>query len=127
MFKDKDGTLKEPTWKQIEPWALELGNSRLHHKVQGKDLFAREAQFHPSCRNSFNLKYANYLRDTARAANCDKKETDQERKTSVHSKHLLLCLILCKVYLLATSDGDVSILKFIVCELCSSNAYCYNI
>ena len=84
MFKDKDGTLKEPTWKQIEPRALELGNSRLHHKAQGEDLFAREAQFHPSCRNSFNLKYANYLRDTALAANCDKTETDQERKASVH-------------------------------------------
>ena len=41
--KDKDGTLKEPTWKQIEPRALELGDSRLHRKVQGEDLFAREA------------------------------------------------------------------------------------
>ena len=84
MFKDKDGTLKEPTWKQIEPRALELGNSRLHRKVQSEDLFAREAQFYPSCRNSFNLMYANYLRDTARTLNSDKLETDQERKASVH-------------------------------------------
>lgn len=50
IFKDKDGAPKEPTWKQIEPRALELGNSRLHRKVQGKDLFARDAQFHLSCR-----------------------------------------------------------------------------
>lgn len=84
MFKDKDGALKEPSWKQIEPRALELDNSRLHRKVQGEDLFAREAQFHPSCRKSFNLKYANYLRDTARATNCDKTDTDQDRKASAH-------------------------------------------
>lgn len=32
-----------------------------------------------------------------------------------------------KAYLLDTSDGDVSILKFIGCELCSRNAYWYNI
>lgn len=67
MFKDKDGALKEPTGKQIEPRALELGNSHLHRKVQGEDLFAREAQFHPSCRSLFNLRYLNHLRDTARA------------------------------------------------------------
>ena len=49
VFKDKDGALKELTWKKIEPRALELGNSHLHRKVQGEDLFAREAQFHPFC------------------------------------------------------------------------------
>lgn len=86
MVKDKDGTLKEPTWKQIEPRALELGDSRLHRKVQGEDLFAREAQFHPSCRNSFNLKYANYLRDTARATKFEQSESDQDRKASAHLK-----------------------------------------
>ena len=32
-----------------------------------------------------------------------------------------------KAYLLDTADGDVSILKFIGCELCSRNAYWYNI
>ena len=77
---------KEPTWKQIEPRALELGNSRLHRKVQAEDLFASEAQFHPSCRKSFNLKYANYLRDTARATNCGKTGIDQDRKASAHLK-----------------------------------------
>ena len=86
MFKDKDGTLKEPTWKQIEPRALELGDSRLHRTVQGEDLFAREAQFHSSCRNSFNLKYANYLRDTARATKFEQSESDQDRKASAHLK-----------------------------------------
>ena len=41
MFKDKDGALKEPTWKQIELRALKLGNSGLHRKVKGEALFAR--------------------------------------------------------------------------------------
>ena len=76
MFMDKNGALKEPTWKQIEPLALALGNSCLHREVQGEDLFAWEAQFHSSCRKSSNLKYANYLRDTARAPSCDKTDTD---------------------------------------------------
>ena len=84
-FKGKDGALKEPTWKQIEPRALELGNSRLHRKVQGEDLFAREAQFHP-------LKYINYLRDTARDLNCDKTETDQEHKASMHRQAFAVVL-----------------------------------
>ena len=92
IFKGKDGALKEPTWKQIEPRALELGNNRLHRKVQGEDLFAREAQFHPSCRNSFSLKYINYLRDTARDLNCDKTETDQERKASAHRQAFAVVL-----------------------------------
>ena len=46
VFKDKDGTLKEPTWKQVESRSLELGLHRLHCMVQGKDLFAREEIFH---------------------------------------------------------------------------------
>ena len=86
MFKDKDGALKEPTWKQIESRALELGNSSLYRKVLGEDLFAREAQFHPSCRSLFNLKYLNHLRDTARATKRHKTETDQDRKASAHLK-----------------------------------------
>jgi len=92
MSKDKDGVLKEHTWKQIDPRALELGNSHLHHKVQGKELFVREAQFHPSCRKSFNLKCANYLRDAARAKDCGKTDTDQYRKASVHLKEFAAVL-----------------------------------
>ncbi len=56
VFKGKQGTLKEPTWRQIESQALELGLHSLHRMVQGEDLFAREANFHLSCRNDFNLK-----------------------------------------------------------------------
>ena len=75
VFKDKDGTLKEPTWKQIEPRALELGLHRLQRMVQDEDLFAREANFHQSCRKSFNLKYINHLRDKNSAI-----DTQQDRK-----------------------------------------------
>ena len=86
MFKDKDGVLQEPTWKQIESRALELGNRRLHRMVQGEDLFAREAHFHPSCRKSFNLKYVSYQRDTAKATSCDTTDTEQDRKAAAHQK-----------------------------------------
>ena len=99
MFKDKDGTLKEPTWKQIEPRALELGDSRLHRKVQGEDLFAREAQFHPSCRNSFNLKYANYLRDTARATKFEQVNRIRIGKHLHILRRSQLCLIFFKTAL----------------------------
>ena len=76
----------------IEPQALQLGNSRLHRKVQGEDLFARETQFHPSCRKSFNLKYINYQRATARATNCDKTDTDQDYKAHAHLKAFTIVL-----------------------------------
>ena len=71
-------------------FVLELGNNRLHHKVQGEDMFARDTQFHPSCRNSFNLKYIKYLHDTA--LNCDKTETDQEHKASAHRQAFAVVL-----------------------------------
>ena len=76
----------EPTWKQIEPRALAMGDNRLFRKVQGQDLFAREAKYHSSCRKAFNLRYINHLRDTN-----SKKEgppTEQEQKTVAHQKAL---------------------------------------
>jgi hypothetical protein len=53
--------------------------------VQGEDLFAREANFHQSCRKSFNLKYVNHLQDTAQSMN-RAIDTEQERKAAVHLK-----------------------------------------
>lgn len=67
VFKDAKGCLKQPSWKQIEPRALELGNRRLYRMVQGEDLFARGAHFHQSCRKSFNLKYTNHIHDKKKA------------------------------------------------------------
>ena len=61
---------KEPTWKQIEPQALELGLHRLHCMVQGH-LFAREANYHQSCRKSFNLKYSTPKRVASQAEALD--------------------------------------------------------
>ena len=52
--------------EKVKPQALELGYSGLHRMVQDKDLFAKEAEFHPSCRKSFNLRCANYLSGIAR-------------------------------------------------------------
>lgn len=53
--------------------------------VQGEDLFARETNFHQSCRKSFNLKYANHLQNTAQATNCV-TDTEQNRKAAAHLK-----------------------------------------
>ena len=86
VYGQERGFKEAYTWKQIDPRVLELGSNRLHRKVQGEDLFAREAQFHPFSRKSFNLKYADYFRDTARATSCDKTDTDQDRKGSAHLK-----------------------------------------
>ena len=63
-----------------------MGDNRLFRKVQGQDLFAREAKYHSPCRKAFNLRYINYLRDTN-----NKKEvppTEQEQKTLAHQKAL---------------------------------------
>lgn len=86
VFKDNRGVTLEPTWKQIEPRALAMGDNRLFRKVQGQDLFAREAKYHSSCRKAFNLRYINHLRDT----NCKKEgpPTEQEQKTLAHQKAL---------------------------------------
>lgn len=85
VFKDKDGALKDPTWKQIEPRALELGLHQLHRLVQGEDLFAREANFHRSCHKSFNLKYTNHLRKAA-LFESGGTDTEQNLKASAHLK-----------------------------------------
>ena len=78
--------------KNIKPQALELGYSGLHRMVQDEDLFAREAQFHPSCRKSFNLRCANYLSGIARTKSPEKTDTDQERNESAHLKEFTFVL-----------------------------------
>ena len=60
--------------------------------VQDEDLFATEAQFHPSCRKLFNLRCANYLRDIARTKSPEKTDTDQERNKSAHLKEFTVVL-----------------------------------
>lgn len=77
---------REPTWKQIETRAIELGNYRLHRMVHGEDLFAREANFHNSCRKSFNLQYINHVRNTSRATNRLSTETEEHRKSAAYSE-----------------------------------------
>ena len=55
--------------------------------VQDEDLFAREANFHQSCRKSFNLKYINQLRDKNSAI-----DTQQDRKAAAH--HMAFTVVL---------------------------------
>ena len=80
VYKNISGSFKVPTWKQIEPRALEVGLYRLYRKVYGEDLFAKEANFHPSCRKSFNLQYINHAQKQQNV------ETDakQDNKTTAH-------------------------------------------
>ena len=77
--------MKEPSWKHIEPNALELGLHSLHRRVASEDLFAKEAMYHKSCHNAFKLKYVSHLRETAKAMDCA-TGTEQNRKAAVHQK-----------------------------------------
>jgi len=71
---------KEAAWTHIESQALEIGDNRLHRKVAGEDLFAREARFHKSCHSSFKLRHVNYLRDQANRS----IENKQDEKLEAH-------------------------------------------
>ena len=82
IFKAKDGSLKEPAWTAIEHQALELKHFRLHRIVQGEDLFAREANFHPSCREAFHL---DYLRHSKYVSKCS-SETELDKLSFAYSK-----------------------------------------
>ena len=73
---------KEAAWTRIESQALEIGDNRLHRKVAGEDLFAREARFHKSCHSSFKLRYVNYLRDQANRSTENKQDEKQEAHQS---------------------------------------------
>ena len=85
-------SFKGAYWKKIKPQALELDYSGLHCMIQDEDLFAREAQFHQSCRKSFNLRCANYLSGIARTKSPEKTDTDQERNESAHLKEFTVVL-----------------------------------
>eukprot|EP00064_Thunnus_orientalis_P006084 superscaffoldBa00000619_g6098 len=50
---------------------------------ESEELFGREANFHQSCRKSFNLKYANRLRDTTRATN-HVTDTEENHEAAAH-------------------------------------------
>ena len=80
VYKNIGGSFKEPTLKQIEPRALELELYRLHRKVHGEDLFAKEANLHPSCRNSFSLQYINHVQKQQHVGT----DATQDDKTAAH-------------------------------------------
>ena len=86
VFKEKDGAFREPSWTPIASQSLAMGNGRLHRLVQGEDLFAREAQYHPSCHNAFKLQYVSHCRHfKAGAARCE-CDTEQQRKVASYLK-----------------------------------------
>ena len=86
VFKEKDRTFREPSWTPIASQSLAMGNERLHRLVQGEDLFAREAQYHPSCHNAFKQQYVSHCRHfKAEAARCE-CDTEQQRKVASYLK-----------------------------------------
>ena len=46
---------RSASWKEIEPKALEMRNMPVYRRVQGQDLWAREAKFHKRCLNQFTI------------------------------------------------------------------------
>ena len=48
---------RSASWKEIEPKALEMRNMPVYRRVQGQDLWAREAKFHQRCLNEFTIEY----------------------------------------------------------------------
>ena len=56
---------KYPQWKDIEPHSLELNDMKLYRKVQGQDLWGREAQFHSTCHNAFKLRHVNLSKQSS--------------------------------------------------------------
>ena len=91
VYKTSTGGIKEPSWKKIEQQALELGLFRLHRKVQGEDLFAKEAKFHRLCRKAFTLQHATLLTKRSRENTSVSMQpsTDQNlRHEMAHAKAL---------------------------------------
>ena len=72
---------KESAWQQ----ALELGNTRLHRQIIGKDLHAVEAQCHPYCHAKLRREYQSHIRTKERA---EKRivGTEQTRQVAAHEE-----------------------------------------
>ena len=68
-----------------------MGRVRLHRRVQGEDLFAREAKFHKSCFQSFKLDYLAYSRKEAQNKEQPSTSFEDHNKTA-HQKAFDLVL-----------------------------------
>ena len=77
---------KEPAWKKIAPRAQEMEKGALYCRIQGNDLYAMEARYHPSCRNSFNTEYHNYERGKERSEKADSIDNLQVQKLGTHQR-----------------------------------------
>ena len=75
---------KEPAWKLIAPRAQEMNKEALYRTVQGNDLYAMEARYHPSCRNTFSTEYQNYVRGKERLEKSDKLDSLQAQKIAAY-------------------------------------------
>lgn len=82
-FAGPSGQLKEPAWKKIEHQALDLNNMALYRCVQGQDLFAREAKYHPSCLAAFKLEH---LAHTRKKLVSNDESAKQDKLKDAHRK-----------------------------------------
>ena len=60
--------LRDASWQNIEPRALEIGDNQIFRLIQGQDLFKREAQDHAFCENQFKLNYLKYQKSKEKAS-----------------------------------------------------------
>ena len=58
----------------------------LYYRVQGNDLHAMEARYHPSCRNSFNTEYHSYEHGKKRSEKADSIDNLQAQKLGAHQR-----------------------------------------
>ena len=83
MFAGPSGQLKEPAWKKIEHQALDMIKMALYRRVQGQDLFAREAKYHPSCLAAFKLEH---LAHTRKKLVSNDESAKQDKLKDAHRK-----------------------------------------
>ena len=77
---------KEAAWKKIAPRAQEMEKETLYCRVQGNHLYAMEARYNSSCRNSFNTEDHNYECGKGRPEKEDSIDSLQAQKLGAHQR-----------------------------------------
>ena len=114
---------KESAWQQIEPQALELGNTRLHRQIIGKDLHAVEAQCHPCCRAKFRREYQSHIRTKERA---EKRivGTEQIRQAAAHEEAFNSVVDILNTHVIERNEVmQLSSLRLIYVDKLEENEY----
>ncbi|KAG1674363.1 hypothetical protein GQR58_015101 [Nymphon striatum] len=94
---------KEAAWTHIESQALEIGDNRLHRKVTGEDLFAREAQgnWAEGGRATSSLRHL-YVQELERCGFPNPDFRSDKLKTRLERHTINECIAITKVF---SGDG----------------------